>query len=145
MGGHGSGPQERSEKQLVEDSLVIDINSIVRVGAGDGRARTIGWENQGRDVASVNVKLSKGRLGVLMFIAGRDGGQKSFEFQDIEIVTTPCNYGGERRWLVCPGRVEELEATGASNFLGDGGALWKESRQVVPTARGNAVFMPTLP
>ena len=121
MGGFGSGPQERSERQLVEDSLAIDINWLLRVGANDGSAIKVSWERQGQDVDSAACRLSGGKLGILMFITGSSGGQKSFEFQEVEITTTHCNFGGERRWLVCPGRVEELEVQGISEnrILGD--------------------------
>jgi len=34
-------------------------------------------------------------------------------------MSTPCNYGGVRHWFVCPGCIEELEAHGVSDYLGE--------------------------
>ena len=58
---------------------------------------------------------------VLMISADATGGRRSLELQDLETTTSPCNYGGQRRWLVCPGHVRELEEMGIYNTLGDGG------------------------
>jgi len=121
MGGLGSGPQVRSERLLVENCLFIDIRQLMRVGAGDGKARVVSWESRGREVASAYCRLSKGKL--LLMMVDRDGatGRGELELQDIATTTTGCNYGGMRHWLLCPGHVRELEEMGIYNTLGDGG------------------------
>jgi hypothetical protein len=106
---------------LVEDSLVIDINQLLRAGLGDGRARAVSWESRGQEVASADCRLAGGRLMVMMVRTDKASGLRHLELHDIETTTSPCNYGGERHWLICPGRVKELEELGVRNFLGDGG------------------------
>ena len=118
MGGLGSGPQVGSERALVENCLVLDINWLYRAVCGDGQARTISWENRGRDVASVSCKLYEGRLCLLMLTTDKSGGHGGLDFQEVEIISTACNYGGVRHWFVCPGCIKELEAMGVSNYLG---------------------------
>ena len=125
MGGLGSGPQVRSERPLAENSLAVDINRLLRDGAGDGRARVVRWESQGREVASAHYRLSGGRLMVMMVTSDGDQGRRSLELQEVETTAMPCNYGGERRFFLCPGRVEELHELGAYNFLGKDGSCGK--------------------
>jgi hypothetical protein len=59
---------------------------------------------------------------VMMVTSDGDQGRRSLELQEVETTAMPCNYGGARRWLVCPGRVEELHELGAYNTLGDDGS-----------------------
>jgi len=122
MGGMDSGPRVRSERELVENCLTIDINQLIRNGAVDGRARVLTWEHKGREVASAHYSLSGGKVVVMMVCTDRTSGCRELELQEVETTTLSCNYGGERRWLVCPGRVRELEEMGVYNILGDGGS-----------------------
>jgi hypothetical protein len=122
MSGPGSEQQAQPEKRLVENCPAIDINWLMRVGAVDGRARDVSWERRGRKATSATLRLSGGKLIIMMVTSDGDQGRRSLELQEVETTATPCNYGGERLWLVCPGRVEELQELGAYNTLGDGGS-----------------------
>jgi len=121
LGGFGSGPRVRSERELVENCLTIDINQLIRNGAVDGRARVLTWEHKGREVASAHYSLSGGKVVVMMVCIDRTSGCRDFELQVVETTATPCNYGGKKWFLICPGRVRELEEMGIYNTLGDGG------------------------
>jgi len=121
LGGFGSGPRVRSERELVENCLTIDINQLIRNGAVDGRARVLTWEHKGREVASAHYSLSGGKVVVMMVCTDRTSGCRDFELQVVETTAMPCNYGGQKWFLICPGHVRELEEMGVYNILGDGG------------------------
>ncbi len=145
MGGLGSGPQVRYERPLAENSLALDINRLLRDGAGDGRARVVRWESQGREVASGHYRLAGGTLMVMMVGTDVATGRRELELQVVETTTTPCNYGGARRWLVCPGRVEELHELGAYNTLGDDGSCGRRVAKLYRAPGGEEVLVQALP
>ena len=137
MGGLGSGPTVRSDRELVENCLIIDVNQILRYGAGDGRAKVLSWESQGRERASATCRLSGGRLTVLMVGTDATGRHRSLELQVVETTAMPCNFGGKKRFFICPGHVREFEEMGIYNTLGDGGGCGRRVGKLYRPPGGN--------
>ncbi len=106
MGGPGSGRWYRwqGSKTTVEECRRIDISdwhrrSLLHPGM---RFSWNWWNGDGRPVASINVQVQQGR--VLLFYRIR---QQGGDWQEVEehvfLTWTPCHYGGQRPWFVCPG------------------------------------------
>jgi hypothetical protein len=103
MGGYGSG-QRYSGRDTTDDHHNIDVRSLKRGGwLSPGTSSTMRWTRHGQQRAAIGLKAHYGCL-TLKYRNQRHGEDwESLEY-DIEIVTTPCNYGGERVWFRCPGR-----------------------------------------
>jgi len=91
------------KKNTVEDSLRIDMKNFARdvdltvFGTGYtywkssfGKEDRIGWE--------VNPEHSVR----LIYTVTRATGEKKSHNYEVLIETTPCNYGGDRWWFLCP-------------------------------------------
>lgn len=89
---------QKSSKRTVEDYLSIDSRSMHKSNVlTHGAFGTWGWRNQNGDVtASMGHQCVQDTL-ILSFCS--DG--KSYE-QRIKINSTPCNYGNQRYWFICP-------------------------------------------
>lgn len=136
MGGYGSG--RRGGRPTVEGcrSLVLDINRVLRpvMKALDGRdlppdarVRAGPWrlwlarQGQAELGASVEVALTLYRqhgFATLRYDLEHVSRRTGPQAQQVELVSTPCRYGGRRWWWLCP-------ATGrrcAKLYLPNGGA-----------------------
>ena len=102
------GRHSWSNRMTVEGCRVISIADLNRGGIFDkglGYSWTCSWKNSaGEETASINGLVTEGGGSIrLMYIAvDRSSEDKEVLDYNVEIVTTPCNFGGERRWFVCP-------------------------------------------
>ena len=98
MGGFGSGrwADVVNRKIPVELCRCLSIKQLREAGfLHDGRSGEITWVNTaGVEIGRIDLKISSEQHGVLSLeCAG----------QVIDMIQTPCNYGGFRFWFVCPG------------------------------------------
>jgi hypothetical protein len=108
MGGPGSGRWYRwHAKDTVEGCRRLDVRDWQRRGLlRPGMWFSWSWwDGDGRQVASINVQVEQGRV-LLVYRIRRQGE----DWQDVEepvaLVWTPCHYGGQRPWFMCPGVVQ---------------------------------------
>jgi hypothetical protein len=109
LGGVGSGSWYRfNKKTTVEECRSLNIRRLHREGLLEpGRLFSWSWSRGGREVASIGA-LVEGHDGperVVLMLRRRSG--PSAEWEDarepVELDWTPCNFGGERPWFICPG------------------------------------------
>jgi len=106
MGGPGSGNWERfGTKPLVEDCYSVDVNRWRREGLlRPGLYFSWAWRDGRGDVrASIGVKTLPGAVELAYTVTPRGGEPEEIRYR-VPLAWTPCNYGGERPWFVCPGR-----------------------------------------
>jgi len=78
----------------VDDYPRIDIRDMKRRGKLEpGASGTLSWACHGRLVGTVNYECHRNRLDLI----------QHSERHTVQFETTPCNYGGRRKWFLCPG------------------------------------------
>ena len=99
MGGDGSGTWTRSNaKGAVEGRSSIDIRVWQRRELLYA-SNSFSWSLNEHSSIRVQVKFGQVRLKYSI----QPSGEEKQEVDDaIRLTTTPCNYGGMRRWFVCP-------------------------------------------
>lgn len=102
MGGFGSGRWRRG-KNTTDDYQVLDVRELQRDNLlVPGRNFSMRWTCNGKKVASINVKVVSEQVIVLRYHYKRlDGTWQPVEYA-VSIDWTPCNYGGQRPWFICP-------------------------------------------
>lgn len=106
MGGSGSGKWYRWNKKVgVEDSFRIDVRAWQRQGLlGSARSFSCHWSRAGGEtLALINVRTELTHVVLVYQVRQPDGEWLTVE-EPIQIVQTPCNYGGTRPWFICPER-----------------------------------------
>lgn len=106
MGGPGSGSWYRwSKKNTVEECRTLDINRWSREGLlRPGLYFSWAWkDDQGSVKASIEVRTLPGAVELAYTVTPRGGEPQEIRYQ-VPLTYTPCNYGGERPWFVCPGK-----------------------------------------
>jgi hypothetical protein len=100
MGGFGSGSWLRfSTKNLVENCLCLDVNKLDRDGTlSSFGSHFLGWHN-GSNIA---IKPRPDSI-ELSYSVSRNGQKEDVDYT-VPLSWTPCNYGGQRPWFICPGR-----------------------------------------
>ena len=108
------GPNQfRMPRQLVENSLTLDINELLRRGAlarGSRMGGTINWlDAAGAVVASVAYMTdltdrSRSWIRLRFSLPGPQGGDRRQVDQQVAIVATRPGFGGSRLWFVDDGR-----------------------------------------
>ena len=108
MGGLGSGRQSRSDDLgFVESHLRIDVRRWQREGLLEPNRRfSYGWsKNEAAADFTVDVEV-RGDLLVLTYEIRRPDRPRGQRWEPIEervgLTFTPCNYGRQRPWFVCP-------------------------------------------
>ena len=104
MGGIGSGRRGRFGADTTEGYRSIDVRWLKREGLlSSGVSGSITWSRRGEVTGSIKVRSESGR--VILDYRHRSG---CTEWQDesypVNLDTTPCHMGGERRWFLCPAR-----------------------------------------
>lgn len=107
MGGWGSGRPARNATVEGCASLKLDVNAVVRAFAElDRPARvTWGWRRGGEPWAKVAIEMALGRgsgQARLLFDVNHASRRTGPQDQRVEIVATPCRFGGVRWWWICP-------------------------------------------
>lgn len=103
MGGVGSGTWYRwNAKDTVEGQLSIDIRQLKRDNfLTPGIAGIYRWHKGKDNISSICFRVEKERL-ILMYRYVYDDKNWEEVERTIHFSWTSCNYGGRRRWLMCP-------------------------------------------
>jgi len=104
MGGRGSGAYIRiSTKRTTDDCLSLDIRWLKRNHfLTPGQKYPLQWSVRGRQIGGVTLQAHENHA-VLLYRYRRNGiGDWEDVQQQINITWTDCNYGGQRRWFICP-------------------------------------------
>lgn len=111
MGGYGSGQWYRwNTKATVETCRQLDVNRWNREGLlRPGQWFSWVWkDDEGREKASIGVRTLPGAVELSYTLNPRSKNPEEIRYQ-VPLTWTPCNYGGERPWFVCPGVVNGRE------------------------------------
>ena len=100
MGGFGSG--RHGGKSTTSDMHVLDIRKIARAGRlTPGQSFGWQWTCNGEKIAAINMKTETDR--VMLDYRTRDrGGEWQAMNYPVRLSWTPCTYGGQRAWWLCP-------------------------------------------
>lgn len=101
-GGWRFGAGRPAHHGKVEHYRRLDIRRWAREGMLTGGGY-FGWQWQedGKQVASIGVRVNAPDLVTLIYRWQRDGVWRD-EFVPIRLAKTVCYYGGERPWFICP-------------------------------------------
>jgi|HubBroStandDraft_6_1064221.scaffolds.fasta_scaffold510464_1 hypothetical protein len=105
MGGQGSGEWLRSgAKDPVESRLSVNVGEWQRKRLlYPGRSFSLFWRRAGNEDCSIKVQVEFGQVRLKYRV--RQSGQEAEDIDEaVRLTSTPCNYGGQRRWFVCPAR-----------------------------------------
>ncbi len=113
MGGPGSGGWYRFDKKTTTgETQCLDVRYLHREGLlKAGHSFSLRWSRAGRETGSIGgmVGGNPGDLPERVVLSYRHRSGPGSEWEDVrESVSldwTPCNFGGERPWFVCPGVV----------------------------------------
>jgi len=101
-------------KTTVEECLKLPINLFTRRGLVERDEPTrgdISWSRPGREdaLASISFEVDPTGSEPMVWLFFRLGGDSddSLDWQRIELDSTPCNFGGERWWFLCPSPVRD--------------------------------------
>jgi len=103
MGGLGSGRHwHYGAKDTTCDYRSIDVRHWNREGLlVPGSAFGWQWSRNGEVVASIQIRAESGRV-ILTYRHRQNGGEWKDECYPVQLDWTPCNFGGERPWFLCP-------------------------------------------
>lgn len=106
MGGYGSGRQAR--RATVEETLSFPVSSLHREGViRPGWVGTVFWRAQEPDgprLATIVVAVTtEQEIIIIDRVTGADQAPEILHYP-VRIGWTPCRFGGERPWWLCPGR-----------------------------------------
>lgn len=102
MGGYGSG--RRSGKQKQDGLIRIDLLTLHRNNAlVEGRVSILKMNKGDRYLGSVQITAAKDQLIIDSRIHGTISGQNKHIIQTVDLIRTPCHFGGDRPWMRCPG------------------------------------------
>ena len=100
MGGFGSG--RHGGKSTTGDMHVLDIRKIARAGRlTPGQSFGWQWTCNGEKIASINMRTDTDRV-TLDYRARDRGGEWQAMNYPVRLSWTPCTYGGQRAWWLCP-------------------------------------------
>jgi hypothetical protein len=111
MGGPGSGRWYRwqGSKTTIEACRRIDVRDWHRRGLLQGWGFTWSWHTlEGERVAWLQVRVQPRRRVTLVYRVREGGGEWEAVEEPITLTWTPCRYGGQRPWFICPGIVNGL-------------------------------------
>jgi len=115
MGGHGSGRRFwNAVKPDTDPLLLIDLrhlvrNDLLKAPIGESRDRQLEWLSRGRPAGSIMYRVTGNGDDwphdiTLIYSTRRSESQPWIEHRErIDLDTTPCHFGGERPWFLCPG------------------------------------------
>jgi hypothetical protein len=101
MGGIGSGRRNQRGKDATDDYRSLDVRRWQRDGyLTPGRAFSWQWTCNGETVASIQVRTESDQ--VILSYRQRGSGEWKDERYPVRLDWSPCNYGGQRAWFLCP-------------------------------------------
>ncbi len=103
MGGVGSGNWWRlAKKATTEDLFSIDIRWLKQHDyLKSGTSGFLSWSYGGNELGSVSYSIKHDSI-VLDYGYRQDGSKWDLVKQEISFDFTPCNFGGYRKWFLCP-------------------------------------------
>ena len=100
MGGLGSG--RTGGAACTDECRSIDVRHWQREGLLTvGRWFPWQWSRNGEAIASINVTVEDGRV-LLRYRFRKNGSEWQSINHPVYLTSTPCTYGGERTWFICP-------------------------------------------
>ena len=105
MGGRGSGSYYRfNKKASTEDCRQIDINRLLRDGClKPGNVFTSTWTNAIGNKNRIQGIVFREYIRISYTITRYTGEKVDVDYK-VYLTWTPCNFGGERPWFICPGK-----------------------------------------
>jgi hypothetical protein len=105
MGGYGSG--RPGNKQKAEDCRSLDIYKMKRQGCLEAGMRgNWVWSRDDNEIASIGYHCTGGVLELDYRVRVYGGDWESIQ-QNVPLVHSDCNYGGQRTYARCPGVVND--------------------------------------
>ncbi len=103
MGGSGSGTWCRwNKKTYTEEVKRIDIRYMNKRGfLKPGFNGSLSWSSRGEPSGNINFVAWETKMR-LKYRYRINGGEWEPVEEDIQLDQTPCNYGGVRKWFICP-------------------------------------------
>ena len=102
MGSFSSGRGSYASTGTVEQARRIDIRYMKKRGLlRPGVNGTLNWNRGGTPTGEINFTANTHNL-ELRYRVQEGGGDWENINQTIQLALTPCHYGGQRKWLVCP-------------------------------------------
>jgi hypothetical protein len=103
MGGRNSGYYQRAGSiSLTTDYLSLDIRTFKKRGwLNFPSSNTMTWSKNGNTIGSINYELNEDEIKLNYRTQSNDGERENIS-ETITLVTTPCNFGGNRKWFKCP-------------------------------------------
>ncbi|ABM37957.1 hypothetical protein [Polaromonas naphthalenivorans] len=101
MGNSNSG--NHGGKRTTSDMRVLDVRKVQRDGLlTPGQSFSWQWSRGGNVIASVNLKVDTDRV-MLDYRNRPGGGEWQAVSYPVRLAWTPCQFGGQRAWWLCPG------------------------------------------
>jgi len=109
MGGYGSGRYRSDAKGEIDHVRFVDVRRWHRDGLLEPRDgpdwscnfHNWNWKRDGKTVASISFDTKPGQV-ILKYSHRRPGQDWQSIHQTVMLDYTPCNYGRERPWFLCP-------------------------------------------
>ena len=109
MGGVGSASWYRFNKKTTADECQsLDVRYLQRNSLlQPRRSFSLRWSQAGRQTGSIRGIVDSSRPPKSMILLYRHRGGLGAEWEEVRetvpLSWTPCNFGGERPWFICPG------------------------------------------
>jgi hypothetical protein len=101
MGGWGSG-RRIGAKGTTDDYRALDVRRWQRDNLlAPGRRFESYWTRNGERIATINVRVEVGQITLSYRYRSGSDEWKDMEYP-LRLDWTPCNYGGQRAWFLCP-------------------------------------------
>jgi hypothetical protein len=103
MGGIGSGKYNKwKTKPTTANYNSLDLRKLNKLVTLDHLCGfTLEWNKNNEVTSSVDCIFDNNVLEIHYSIEDKNGKVSNIDY--VPIVKTPCHFGGERKWLVCPG------------------------------------------
>jgi hypothetical protein len=102
MGGFSSGRSSIGVGRTVDGSRGLYLRPLELHGAlTSGRSTPWQWQCGEQITARITIQFADGRLTLLYSVLNPMGRSENL-VQRVSLARTPCNYGGYRRWFICP-------------------------------------------
>jgi hypothetical protein len=100
MGNSNSG--NHGGKRTTSDMRALDVRKVQREGLlKPGYSCGWQWSRNGETIASINLKVDTDRV-TLDYRNRPNGGEWQTMNYPVRLAWTPCHYGGQRAWWLCP-------------------------------------------
>ena len=100
MGGLASGRRPGGGKATTSRRYALDVRHLQRGGWLQPGNR-LQWQWRGKGGASIGIGIEEDRVTLSYTHRHRSGAQTEQDYP-VRLARTPCTYGGERVWFLCP-------------------------------------------